>query len=202
MRHRPAQPAGGRGRLVEQKEQGLWDPENLLPGKKHIYRMGMEDFYVHSLLHFRKHFTGSGVGIRFLADIYVFRQQRLPLDAARIRSQLEAVHMTAFARQMERIANACFDGTGTPALDRDAALVVNYLVSAGVHGGREVQRALQVQQRGQGTYLHNMPREMLRQCFPSAEVLHKRYPPSGKGALAAARLLGRPGRPDRGTGAV
>lgn len=112
---------------VEQKEQGLWDPENLLPGKKHIYRMGMEDFYVHSLLHFRKHFAGSGVGIRFLADIYVFRQQRLPLDAARIRSQLEAVHMTAFARQMERIANACFDGTGTPALDRDAALVVNYL---------------------------------------------------------------------------
>lgn len=161
---------------VEQKEQGLWDPENLLPGKKHIYRMGMEDFYVHSLLHFRKHFTGSGVGIRFLADIYVFRQQRLPLDAARIRSQLEAVHMTAFARQMERVANACFDGTGTPALDRDAALVVDYLVSAGAHGNREVQRALQVQQRGQGTYLHNMPREVLRQCFPSAEVLHKRYP--------------------------
>ena len=53
-------------------------PGELLPGKKHIYRMGMEDFYVHSLLHFRKHFTGSGVGIRFLADIYVFRQQRLP----------------------------------------------------------------------------------------------------------------------------
>ena len=61
-------------------------------------------------------------------------------------------------------------------MDRDAALVVDYLVSAGVHGNREVQRALQVQQRGQGTYLHNMPREMLRQCFPSAEVLHKRYP--------------------------
>ena len=40
----------------------LWQPGFRLEGKAHIYRLSDEDFLVHHLLHFYKHFTGSGVG--------------------------------------------------------------------------------------------------------------------------------------------
>lgn len=89
---------------------------------------------MHHLLHFYKHFTGSGVGLRPLADLYLFLQKKgQTLDRAYLEKQLEALHILAFARRMAQLAQTCLEGQR---LDQNACLVVEYLTHTGIYGDR------------------------------------------------------------------
>ena len=158
---------------VDAKERGFWEREKLEKGKKHTYRLSDEDFYIYCLSHFYKHFTVSGVGIRFLVDLYVFCKSHPCLDQAYIKAELQTMHLLDFAQSMQEIAHRCFE---TAELDGRAWTVLEYLTSTTVHGDRATREILYVVKRGDGSFLKNKAQASLRRCFPDYEFMRDAYP--------------------------
>ena len=160
---------------VDAQSVRFWQAEARVPGRQHIYRLSDEDFYVHHLSHFYKHFTHSGAGIRFLADTYQFLKAKGDsLDRTRLTRQLEPLHLLDFARRMEQISFLCMEGQGP--LPEDVRLVVGYLTAEGLHGSAEVQDTLQVLGRGGGDYAHDKSRAAFKRVFLPMKYMKKRYP--------------------------
>lgn len=152
----------------------LWQPGFRLEGKAHIYRLSGEDFLVHHLLHFYKHFTGSGVGLRPLADLYLFLQKKgRTLDRAYLEKQLEALHILAFARRMARLAQACLEGQE---LDQNARLVVEYLTHTGIYGDRATMETARLFQNEGKTIGQSRRNDFFSRCFAPLETMKNTYP--------------------------
>ena len=152
----------------------LWQKAYLLEGKKHLYRLSDEDFLVHHLLHFYKHFTGSGVGVRPLADLYLFlRQKRQTLDRAYLEKQLEALHIRAFSAQISRLAWVCFEGRE---LDDSAWLVLDYLTHAGIYGDRATLETSRLFESAGKTVRQSKWKNFFNRCFMPLALMKNTYP--------------------------
>ena len=152
----------------------LWQPGFRLEGKAHIYRLSDEDFLVHHLLHFYKHFTGSGVGLRPLADLYLFLQKKgQTLDRAYLEKQLEALHILAFARRMAQLAQTCLEGQR---LDQNARLVVEYLTHTGIYGDRATMETARLFQNEGKTIGQSRRNDFFSRCFAPLETMKNTYP--------------------------
>ena len=155
--------------------QTLWDPEKCLSEKKHIYGLTNEDFYIYHISHFYKHFTGSGAGIRLLADTWLFQKEKgETLDRTYLKKQLEALHILEFSKRMGQAAAACFDGEAR--LDKKDELVAAYLTSEGVYGSLETHEALQVLGRGKGSFASNKVQTFVKRAMPPWRTMKNRYP--------------------------
>ena len=152
----------------------LWQKSYRLEGKEHLYRLSDEDFLVHHLLHFYKHFTGSGVGVRPLADLYLFlRQKRQTLDRAYLEKQLEALHIRAFSAQISRLAWVCFEGRE---LDDSAWLVLDYLTHAGIYGDRATLETSRLFESAGKTVRQSKWKNFFNRCFMPLASMKNTYP--------------------------
>ncbi|MCL2508975.1 MAG: nucleotidyltransferase family protein [Oscillospiraceae bacterium] len=80
-------------------------------GKRHIHAMTREDFYLFMLAHLKKHFVGSGTGIRSVTDVWVYRKQYgAELGFAYIAAQLEKSGLTEFEREVVELCECWFGG--------------------------------------------------------------------------------------------
>ena len=152
----------------------LWQKSYLLEGKEHLYLLSDEDFLVHHLLHFYKHFTGSGVGVRPLADLYLFLRQKGPtLDRAYLEKQLEALHIRAFSAQISRLAWVCFEGRE---LDDSAWLVLDYLTHAGIYGDRATLETSHLFESAGKTVRQSKWKNFFDRCFMPLASMKNTYP--------------------------
>ena len=151
----------------------LWRKEYLQKEKKHIYRLSDEDFLVYQLLHFYKHFTDSGAGIRPLVDLYLFLQaKRYTMDQEYIKRQLDALHISAFCKQMTKLMLQCFEAQEW---DESGRIIVDYLVRAGIYGDlatMETARLFREEGKNMG---QTRWRSFWRRCFPPVDVMKNRY---------------------------
>ena len=76
-------------------------------GSAYAYRFSDEDFYIYICAHAYKHYTGSGIGVRQLIDIYLCRQN-YPTDTAYVAHELQALGILSFVRQLESLADKLF----------------------------------------------------------------------------------------------
>lgn len=152
----------------------LWQKEYLQKEKKHIYRLSDEDFLVYQLLHFYRHFTNSGVGIRPLADLYLFlEKKRQTLDHEYLKKQLESLYIFAFFEQMARLASVCFEGLE---LDENAWLVLDYLTDAGIYGDRAILETSHLFKSEGRTVRESKWKNFLGRCFLPLASMKNNYP--------------------------
>ena len=151
----------------------LWRKEYLQKEKKHIYRLSDEDFLVYQLLHFYKHFTDSGAGIRPLVDLYLFWQaKRYTMDQEYIKRQLDALHISAFCKQMTKLMLQCFEAQKW---DESGRIIVDYLVRTGIYGDlATMETACLFREEGKNMGQTRW-RSLWRRCFPSVDVMKNRY---------------------------
>lgn len=161
------------GEAERQQESTVWREEARVQGTEHRYRLRDEDLYIHCMSHFYKHFTSSGVGIRFLADIYLLKKQ-MKLDRAYVEDRFAQMHILTFASRLEQIAVSCFEGRP---LDAPSKQIVDYLTEAGVHGSLELNEALfTLDQEKKSSYQSNRMRTFWKRCFPDMEFMQAGYP--------------------------
>lgn len=162
-------------RQVHQKEQTIWQSTARLDGKKHIYQLSDEDFYIHYLLHFYKHFVTSGAGIRFLTDDYVFlKAKKNSLNRHYLNEQLEKLRLSGFAEKIEQTAKICFEENRP--LDDGTRVIVDYLTSTGIHGSQRTSEMLAGMVRGEGAFKQNKALAFWKHCFPSIWYMKEQYP--------------------------
>lgn len=152
----------------------LWRKEYRMEGKKHVYRFSDEDFLVFHLLHFYKHFTRSGVGIRPLVDLFVFLQAKEDgLDRDYLKHQLDALHLAAFSEQMKRMAFKCLKGQQLNEADQ---MVVDYLTHSGIYGETATVKTARMfwdQKKSVGQTRRHI---FWSKCFLNLDAMKKIYP--------------------------
>ncbi len=158
-------------------ESRIWNNAVALPGRKHIFRMSWEDFYVFHLIHMHKHFMARGSGMKGIIDIYVFMQAHgKELDRQYLDQELKAHKLDAYAAYMEKLANIWL---GDGESDDDSRLVTDYLAGCGMFGNNETRRAICISQ-GSGNLAFNKFRYRMQILFPGVNKMKQRFPSVAK----------------------
>lgn len=128
-------------RLLPPTEENHWHTDNIWErlvldeNNPYLLHMTMEDFYLFHLLHFEKHYSMGGSGIRSILDqFYLMKKYREQLDWDYINEKLEKMNYIEFEKMCQGLAEYWFgNGTMTEALQGPA----EYIINSGVFGNFE-----------------------------------------------------------------
>lgn len=163
-------PRPGRDEL----EKKIWEHATLMPGRKHIYQMSMEDFYIFHLLHLHKHFISRGVGLKSVVDIHVFlKAQGVTLNRKYLQQELKALGIDDFGAYMEKLARVLL---GNEPADEDCKLVADYMADCGIFGSSQNQHVLQMSQTKGKSNTSKKLRYGMHRLFPGVKDMQKHFP--------------------------
>lgn len=120
-------------RLLPPTEENHWHTDNiwerLLPDKdnEHLLHMTWEDYYLYHLLHFEKHYSMGGSGIRSIIDqYYLIKYYGDVIDWDYINQILPKMNYVEFEKMCRGLADAWFgDGKMTDELEGPAEFIIN-----------------------------------------------------------------------------
>ena len=85
-----------------------WSKAHQAQGSR--YEMSREDEYVYVFTHMAKHFRFTGIGVRHLVDLYVYRRAYPDLNEAIIEEAMTGLRLLDFYRNIRRTLDAWFEG--------------------------------------------------------------------------------------------
>lgn len=110
---------------------GIW--ERALPDATGWgFTMTQEDFYLYHLLHFHKHLTGGGSGVRGLLDLYLLRKQS-EIHWPLIDKALEELNLLGWHTDLLSLLDALMSGQN---LGEDETDLFIYILRSGTYGTR------------------------------------------------------------------
>jgi len=142
-----------------------WQYAEEKDGKWHLTEEG---FYLFHICHLADHFTGAGMGVRFILDTWVLRHLRKTQpDRAKVESELERFGILDFTRNIEALAETWFSGAETtPLMDE----LGEYVLSNGVFGTLDQSALNEVSLAG------NRRKALLKRVFYPRAEMESRYP--------------------------
>lgn len=143
------------------------------PGKQFGLRFTPEDFYIYMVAHGWKHALHSGIGLRFLADIWIW-QSKYGKDADKryLDRELAKLGASDFERECRILSEKLLDSHRQPDLLNDAEeSLLMQLFTAGAYGTTERKMENRMEQ-GRFRKL----RYVLSRIFPSARELSLTHP--------------------------
>lgn len=149
--------------------------ERLRPtGRPYCYALSHEDHYVYLLSHMEKHYYNSGIGIRYILDLYLYRRKLGgEMDWAYVERELKKLRLSSFAQFAETLADAWFSEEARllPARLQPAAEAV---LCGGVYGTQEgaATSAIRKQLRDGKTRRTALTGYFLRRFFPTPEDMY------------------------------
>lgn len=163
-------PRPGRDEL----ERKVWEHASPMPGRKHIYQMSIEDFYIFHLLHLHKHFTSRGVGLKGVIDIYyILKAYGKDLNRDYLNRELTALRIHKFAAYMEKLSRILL---GNEPADSDSCLVADYMADCGIFGSAQHSQVIELAQIGSKHTATKKLRYLLRRLFPGVPHMRKIFP--------------------------
>ena len=144
-----------------------------VPEAGHSFTMAPEDMFIYLFTHYAKHFRDGGIGCRHVVDLWVYLRANPGLDMARIRRELEKLHLLTFFDYTRRILDVWFEGGET---DPRVDVMTAFIFASGSYGRME-KRLLSVAVRdsenttaaeGKRSYVWKM-------AFPPARILKHKY---------------------------
>lgn len=95
------------------------------------YTMKDEAFFIHLITHFAKHYRDSGIGIKHVVDIWVFKNAKPDLDLKYVKSELKKMRLCEFFENIEKLLEVWFgDADETPI----TKLISDEIFHSGVYG--------------------------------------------------------------------
>ncbi len=96
------------------------------------YHFSDEDLYIYLIAHEFRHYYGSGTGLRYVMDTYVFwKKKGSTLDKAYIDRETAKMGIDLFEQKNRQIAFHLFNGE---ALDAEAEKMLEYMIFSGAYG--------------------------------------------------------------------
>lgn len=133
-------------------------------GSTYECRLSDEDFYLHIVAHFYKHFTNGGSGLRSLTDLWLlnrsYRERGIHIDE----SKLKKLGMLGFAEEMSNLAELLF--TSPDKLTYDD---ISYVMTSGTYG--TMTHSIQNGMRKNGKL-----RFILSRLFPPIGTMKQLFP--------------------------
>lgn len=110
----------------------IWDRVRDNDENKYLKTLSWEDVYIYHLLHFEKHFSMGGSGIKYLVDHYLFKTKlKDRIDWDKVAEILPTLNYVELEKMMDELAEAWFgDGEMTEALEGPA----HFIITSGAFG--------------------------------------------------------------------
>ena len=149
-----------------------------------LWKLTEEGFYLFHLCHLADHFTGSGMGVRFILDTWVLRHlHKNQPDRAKVEAELKRFGLLDFTKNIEQLAETWFSAEETNPLMEELG---EYVLANGVFGNLD-QSAL-----NEVTLAGNKGKALLKRVFYPRAEMESRYPwCKGKPILLPAAWFAR-----------
>ena len=158
----------------ENLENNVWAHSTLMPGRKHIYQMSNEDFYIFHLVHMYKHFMSHGCGLKSVIDIHVFMKAHGDaLDWDYVQQELKTMNIDVYGAYMKKLAESIL---GDGEADSDSKIVADYLAGCGMFGNAENARAIRIAENRGKSQKSNLLRYRLKVIFPGVAGMKRHFP--------------------------
>lgn len=142
------------------------------------YSMSDEDFYIYFILHGLKHFRGSGIGMRFLLDIYLFHKTKT-LNRSYVDRELKKLGADSDESIFVSLAEKVFGGethcdpNNLPEDETNALLLMMY---AGIYGNMNLRVASNMKSFADKDGKTTKLRYVTRRVFSITPEYQRRYP--------------------------
>lgn len=154
--------------------KSIWERCLPVEGKSHVYQMTAEDYYIFHLIHMHYHFTSAGIGMRSIADIYVYlKNKKTELDQKYLNQELDRMGLLRFAECMERLSRIWFDGEKA---DEESILLTEFLAGGGMYGSWSNRQTIKVMGQTDGSYHKKKIAAAVKYLFPDYAGLEWHYP--------------------------
>ncbi len=139
------------------------------------YHFTDEDFYIYMTAHTYKHYNQSGVGLRSLADAYVYLNAKgQDMDLAYIARETKKLGMAEFDSQLRALAEKlfCNPSPGGVSLSAQEEATLSFFVGSGAYGTTKFyvqNRMRELQPEGEDSIWKGRLRFIWRRLFPTME---------------------------------
>ncbi len=152
--------------------KNIWDRALLSAGKKHIYELTKEDFYIYMIVHISKHYMTGGIGIRAFLDVYIYLEKYAGvLDREYLDNEFQKINLLEFCKNTERLAYVWFAGRAHNAA---TASMEEFILSGGTYGSKVHGDAAYALREGGSK--HTGLKKKLSVIFPPYENMCYLYP--------------------------
>lgn len=143
-------------------------------GTQYFYEMDKEIFYVSLLGHSAYHFSHSaGVGIRHLADIYLYRKA-YDLNEEYLNAELERCGLRQFKEEFEKVTAYFFEDMET---DEFTQKLAEHILASSVLANEDKKFATEVAANANATDNEKAKKKsIVRKIFPSVKKMKFLYP--------------------------
>ena len=112
-----------------------WKLAKPLEGYTCRYRMDPEDEMIYLFTHFAKHYRDSGIGIRHIVDLWVYRRHNPALNEAYIRKELQKLQLLEFYDNITRTLQVWFENYPQ---DEKTEYITQFIFTSGEFGRSHV----------------------------------------------------------------
>lgn len=135
------------------------------------YHFTDEDFYVYMTAHAYRHYVERGIGIRALADIYVYDSKKPDLDWTYIEAECARLGMKDYEAVSRSLSRKLFADDAVPELTPQERDLLIYSFDAGTHGSEAGFINHELKQMGKDGRISfwTKVRFLFRRLFPSPE---------------------------------
>ena len=139
------------------------------------YSMSDEDQMVYLFTHFAKHYRDSGIGIRHMVDLWVFRNRCKDLDEEYIKAELRKLQLYNFYQNTINTLRVWFEQKDT---DEVSDFITQIIFNSGVYGTNEAHVLSDALKLSKATGHNNDLRKtkLITEIFPPYDYMRRRYP--------------------------
>ena len=151
----------------------------LLKGKhEYEYVFSNEDYYIYMISHAAKHFSNGGMGIRNVADEYVYlNHYQNDLNFEYIKEELEKLELIKFENNLRKLSDYWFNDQINEEDRETLELMESFIIESGTYG--TVSHNVLNQLMGETTYKNikaNKFKYLWSRAFPPYSVMVRRNP--------------------------
>ena len=153
-------------------EKRIWDRCSLRKGREHIYRMAPEDAYLFHVVHMAKDLRYGKLDLRRIMDTWLFLTRGPAMDRDLVEKELGSMELDVFARRIEKLALACFEGGEW---ESEGEVILHFLLDPEKDGAK-LYPAGKIAATPGGTLRQAKRRARLRAVFLPYSLMKAQYP--------------------------
>lgn len=159
--------------VIQKWEREMWTRAVPAENGSHIFRMRDEDFYIFHLVHMHKDFMNGSLGLRRIADTWLFTSKHPELDRAYINEVMDAMGLSLFAQRMEKLGKAVM---GDSEMDENSEILLRSAFRYGIYGSTNSYKLGRVASMSDGSMKKGIACSMLRAVFLPYSRMKAHFP--------------------------
>ena len=144
-----------------------------------MHSMSDEHFYIYMFVHFAKHYRVSGIGIKHMIDLWVYKKAKTELDWEYVKNELRRLRLYEFFENVEKTLDVWFDDADETF---ETKLITDMVFNSGAYGTAQDAETSKIirEAQGQSSFVRVKLSNRIKTLFLPYKQMCKKYTFLGK----------------------